>query len=100
MLRVSPFPYSLRAFAIAFLASLHSSVNHGARVLPHLFGFFGHFIYISFTTPALIASYMIHVSIAAARSSFPIFAFATNFWNFSVNSVLPVHSSHFFADAE
>jgi hypothetical protein len=49
-------PYYLRAFAMFRFASLQSSVNHGARVFPHLLGFVGEVMVISFTTPALIAS--------------------------------------------
>ncbi len=98
MLPVSPFPYSLRALAIVLLASLQFSVNHGASDLPHLFGFFGTVTFISFTTPALIASYNISDSTAAARSALLMVVFCANVRNFSVNSVLLVHYSHVYAD--
>jgi hypothetical protein len=68
-MRSSPFPYNFFASANAFLASLHSSLNQGAKVFPHLFGFFGYFISILFTTPACTAYCTIYSSTAAALSS-------------------------------
>ena len=98
MLRESPFPYSLLALAISLLASLHVSVNHGARDLPHLLGFFGAVILISFTTPAPTASYNNRFSTAVARSSFPMDVFSTKVWNFAKKSALLVLAVHVCAD--
>ena len=98
MPRVSPLPNSRRVLASSLLASLQVSLNHGARVFPHLLGFFGAVIFISFTTPALTASYSINVSTAAARLSFPMVVSSTNNLNLSVNSFLPVYSVHVYAD--
>jgi hypothetical protein len=72
------------------LASLHSSVNHGARVFPHLFGFFGDVITISFTTPAITASYNMKFSTAAARSALLMDVSATRVVSLVINSDYPV----------
>ena len=96
--RGSALPNSRRALANSLLASLQVSLNHGARVLPHLLGFFGDVILISFTTPAVTASYSIKVSTAAARASLSMVVFSTNDLNFAVKSFLPVYSVHVYAD--
>jgi hypothetical protein len=80
------------------LASLQVSLNHGARVFPHLLGFFGAVIFISFTTPAVTASYSINDSTAAARASFSMVVFSTNDLNFSRKSFFLVYSAHVYAD--
>jgi hypothetical protein len=49
-------------------------------------GFFGAVILISFTTPAVTASYSINDSTAAARASFAMVVFSTNDLNFAVKS--------------
>ena len=61
-------PFNLLALAIALLASLHFSLNHGARVFPHLLGFLGEVMVISFTTPAATASFNRKFSTAVALS--------------------------------
>jgi hypothetical protein len=61
--------YNLRAYCIALLALLHSSVNHGAKVFPHLLGFLGVVVLISLTTPAFTASYNKKRSTISALSS-------------------------------
>ena len=66
---LSPFPYYFLASASYFFASLHSSLNHGASVFPHLLGFFGTAVFISFTTCARTAYCSMHSSTAAALSS-------------------------------
>ena len=83
-------PCYLFALAMFLFASLHSSVNHGARVFPHLFGFFGLVITISFTTPAFIASYNMKLSTAAARSSLLMDVSATRVVSLVINSDYPV----------
>mgnify|MGYP003498408404 FL=1 len=62
-------PYILRACYISRFAFLHSSLNHGASVLPHLLGFLGLEICISLTAPAITASCNRNSSTAAALSS-------------------------------
>ena len=62
-------PYTFFAYCISLFAVLHSSVNHGANVFPHLLGFLGMVVFISLTTPAMTASCNKKRSIAAARSS-------------------------------
>ena len=96
--RGSALPYSRRALASSLLASLQVSLNHGARVFPHLFGFFGVVILIAFTTPAVTASYSIKVSTAAARASLSMVVFSTNDLNFSVKSFVSVYAAHDYAD--
>jgi hypothetical protein len=96
--RSSPLPYSLRAKAISLFAALQVSVYHGARVFPHLFGFFGTVTFISLTTPALIASCNRNSSTYAALSSLLTVVFSTNVLNLSVNSALLVYSVHVCAD--
>jgi hypothetical protein len=97
--RGSALPNSRRALAISLLASLQVSLNHGARVFPHLLGFLGAVILISFTTPAVTASYSRKVSTAAARASLSMVVFSTNDLNFSVKSFFPVYSVHVYADS-
>lgn len=70
--RSSDFPYKRLVSVNLYLACLHSSVYHGASVLPHLLGFFGTVILICFTTYALIAYYNKYASTFAARSSLEI----------------------------
>jgi hypothetical protein len=69
ILSILSLPYNFLAYYIFLFAFLHSSVNHGAKVFPHLFGFLGMVVLIYFTTPALTASYNKKRSTAAARSS-------------------------------
>jgi hypothetical protein len=57
------------ALAKAYFAVLHSSVNQGANVFPHLLGFLGCIFFISLTTPAANAYCSIYSSIAVALSS-------------------------------
>jgi hypothetical protein len=96
--RGSDLPNSRFALANSLLASLQVSLNQGARVLPHLLGFFGAVILISFTTPAVTASYSMNVSTAAARASFSMVVFSTNDLNFAVKSCFLVYSAHVYAD--
>ena len=96
--RGSDLPKSRLALANSLLASLQVSLNHGARVLPHLLGFFGAVILISFTTPAVTASYSINASTAAARASFSMVVFSTNDLNFARKSFFLVYSAHDYAD--
>ena len=98
MLLSLPLPCSLRAMAISLLASLHVSLYHGARVYPHLLGFLGTVILISFTTPALTASCSKNDSTAAALSSLLMVVFSTSVLNFSINSGLHVKSVQVYAD--
>jgi hypothetical protein len=91
-------PYDLLALAIALLASLHFSVNHGASVLPHLLGFFGLVILISLTTPALTASSSIKFSTAEALSVLFRALSATRAVNLVLKSSESVYSVHFYAD--
>jgi hypothetical protein len=67
-LQTSFLPFNLLALAIALLASLHFSLNHGARVFPHLLGFLGEVMVITFTTPAATASFNRKFSTAVALS--------------------------------
>jgi hypothetical protein len=54
-IRWSPFPnYRLASFNY-FFASLHSSLNHGVSVFPHLLGFLGIVVLMAFTTYAVTA---------------------------------------------
>ena len=69
ILPVSFLPCNLLACAISRLAFLHVSLNHGASVFPHLLGFFGVDMRISFTTPAFTASYSKNISTAASLSA-------------------------------
>ena len=55
-IRVSPLALFLFASANAFLASLHSSVNHGANVLPHLLGFLGYLMADLFRKSVIVGS--------------------------------------------
>ena len=96
--RGSDLPKPRFALANSLLASLQVSLNHGARVLPHLLGFFGAVIFISFTTPAVTASYSINASTAAARASFSMVVFSTNDLNFARKSFFLVYSAHDYAD--
>ena len=98
LLRGSDLPKLRFALANSLLASLQVSLNHGARVLPHLLGFFGAVIFISFTTPAVTASYSINASTAAARASFSMVVFSTNDLNFARKSFFLVYSAHDYAD--
>ena len=91
-------PCYLFALAILCLASLHTSVNHGARVFPHLFGFFGDVIVISLTTPALTASYSKKLSTFSARSALLMETSSTRVVSLWINSDYPVCSVHFYAD--
>jgi hypothetical protein len=95
ILPVSFLPYYLLALAISRFASLHSSVNHGARVFPHLLGFFGDVILISLTTPAPTASCNRKFSTAAARSSLLLEVSVTRVVNLVMKSDDPVCSVHF-----
>jgi hypothetical protein len=94
----SSLPCNLLAYCISRLAFLQTSVNHGARVFPHLLGFFGEDILISFTTPAFTASYSINLSTAAARSSLLRSVSCTRSLNFFMKSYDPVCSVHYYAD--
>jgi hypothetical protein len=91
-------PYYRRVLAIFRLASLHSSVNHGARVFPHLLGFIGEVMIIYLTTPAVTASYNKKFSTAAARSSLLMDMSATRVVSLLINSDYPVYSVHFYAE--
>ena len=73
-------------------------MNHGARVFPHLFGFFGDVIVISFTTPAFTASYSKKLSTVAARSALLMDVSPTRVVSLVINSDYPVYSVHFYAD--
>ena len=86
MLRESPLPCVLRAMAISLLASLHCSVYHGARVFPHLLGFLGWVMVISFTTPACTACVNMYCSTAAALVSFVVVVSLIIFYKPSINS--------------
>jgi hypothetical protein len=67
--------------ASSFFASRQLSSNHGANVLPHLFGFFGVVSSIFLTTPAAVAYVNMYSSTAAALSSFVIVVSSTNALN-------------------
>jgi hypothetical protein len=86
------------ASANPFLASLHSSVNQGASVLPHLLGFLGWVVTIFLTTPAVVAYYNMNSSTAAALFSLFMLVSFTNVCNPSKKSGLCVNSSQDFAD--
>jgi membrane associated rhomboid family serine protease len=90
--------YYLLIYAISRLASLQVSVNHGARVFPHLFGFLGYVIVISFTTPAPTASCNRKSSTAAALSSLLCEVSCTKIVNFAKNSGDLVCCLHVYAD--
>jgi hypothetical protein len=98
ILPVSCLPCNLLAYAISLLASLHALVNHGARVFPHLLGFLGEDILISFTTPAFTASYSKKISTAAARSSLLRAVSFTRSLKSFINSYDPVCFVHCYAD--
>ena len=66
---ISPFPKSRFAAARSYLAFLQASVYHGANDFPHLFGFLGREILISFTTFASTACWRMYFSTAAALAS-------------------------------
>jgi hypothetical protein len=91
-------PYYLLVLAISRLASLQVSVNHGARVFPHLLGFLGDVILISFTTPAPTASCSRKCSTAAALSSLLIDVSFTKIVKFSRNSYDLVCCVQLYAD--
>jgi hypothetical protein len=99
VVRILSLPCSLIAYCISRLASLHASVNHGARVFPHLLGFLGEEIWIFLTTPACTASYNKKFSTAAARSSLLLSRSYTRSLNFCTKFVDPVCSAHFYADS-
>jgi hypothetical protein len=63
------------------LASRHDSLNHGANVLPHLFGFLGVVLTILLTTPASTAYSRRKRSTFAALSSFVLEVSSTNCLN-------------------
>jgi hypothetical protein len=90
--------YCLLAFAIALFASLHFSLNHGARVFPHLLGFLGEVMVISLTTPAVTASVNRKFSTAVALSVLLRDVSATRSVNLTLKSSDPVYSVHFYAD--
>jgi hypothetical protein len=98
VLCVLSLPYTFLARCISRLASLHSSVNHGASVFPHLFGFFGVDILISLTTPASTASYNMNYSTAAALSSLLLSVLFTSLEIFCINFFELVYSVHNYAD--
>ena len=79
-------------------ASLHCSVNHGARVFPHLLGFVGEVMMISFTTPAFTASCNKKLSTFAALSSLLMDVLATRVVSLVTNSDYPVYSVHVYAN--
>ena len=98
ILLVASLPCNLLAYCISRLASLQTSVNQGARVFPHLLGFLGDDILISFTTPAFTASYSRKFSTAAARSSLLRSVSCTRSLKFCMNCYNPVYSVHYYAD--
>ena len=97
-IRVSPLALFRFASANAFFASLHSSVNHGANVLPHLLGFLGDLIVISFTTPAFTAYSRMYFSTAVALVSLVLSASSTNADKSLRNSGVCVNSRQIYAD--
>ena len=98
ILPVSFLPCNLLACAISRFSFLHVSLNHGASVLPHLFGFFGVDMRISLTTPAFTASYSKNISTAAARSSLLRAVSFTRSLNSFKNFYDPVYVVHCYAD--
>ena len=91
-------PYIFLAFYISRLAALHSSVNHGASVFPHFFGFLWVDILISLTTPASTASCNMKSSTDVALSSLLIAVLCTNSKNFFMKFSELVCSVHNYAD--
>ena len=98
MLRVSPLPCSRLVIAIARFASLHASLNQGASVFPHLFGFRGVVIVIFFTTPVATASSKINYSTCVALSLLLAYTLSTIALKFLIKPLFPVTSFHFYAD--
>jgi uncharacterized membrane protein YesL len=94
----SSFPYVRLALAKAYFAALHSSVNQGANVFPHLLGFLGSVFLISLTTPAANAYYKIYSSIALALASLLSFASSITFFKPVVKSGFAVKSLQSCAD--
>jgi hypothetical protein len=93
-LRSSPLPCVRRIFAISFLASLQVSLNHGAKVLPHLLGFLGMVLTMRLTTPASTAYSKRNRSTSFALSEFSMEVFSTNDLNLPKNYVFCVKSVH------
>ena len=71
---MSPFPKLRFASARSCLAFLQASVYHGAKDFPHLFGFLGREILISFTTFVSTACWRMYFSTAAALASLVMFS--------------------------
>jgi hypothetical protein len=74
------------------------SLNHGAKVLPHLLGFLGVVIFMRLTTPASTAYSSRNRSTYAALSVLSIEVSSTNYLNVSKNYVFFVKSVHDYAD--
>ena len=94
----SPLPYTFLASDNLFFASLHSSLNHGASIFPHLLGFFGTINLISFTTFAFTACFSIYSSTAAALWSLLLLVLLIISCNSYINSGIRVYSCHEFAE--
>ena len=94
----SPLLYVRLALAKAYFACLHSSVNQGANVFPHLLGFLGCILLISLTTPAANAYFKMYASISVALSSLFNAELSIILYNPVVKSGLAVKSRQSCAD--